>query len=84
MAIFVDKAGHLVSDATETELHDFAISLGLKAHWFQEKKHQHYDLITRQYKPNERLINLAISFGAQLVSSKEIVLACRRLNNKCS
>lgn len=72
--ILVDKAGHLVSDTSMHELHEFATALGLKRDWFQNhSRHPHYDLITRQYRPNTRLIAKAVDMGAKLVSSKEIV-----------
>lgn len=72
--IYVDVSGHMITDGEEEELHLFAEQLGLKRSWYQNLRHPHYDLITRRpYKPNTRLITKAISLGAIMVSSKEIV-----------
>ena len=68
--IYIDKAGHLVTDSNLEELHEFAEKIGLKQEWFQNtqnKNHPHYDLTT------QNMIEKAIENGANLVSSKEIV-----------
>jgi hypothetical protein len=62
--ILVDKKGHMISNDSYHELHDFALQIGLKREWFQE---DHYDLTT------SRMIEKAKRFGAKEVSSKEIV-----------
>jgi len=65
--VYTDKV-HLVADSLE-ELHNFAISIGLKRHFFEgvKKGHPHYDLT------NKIILDKALSAGASIVSSKEIV-----------
>jgi hypothetical protein len=67
--------GHLVSDTSLDELHLFAESLGLLREWFQEKSIPHYDLTGEVYE-------LALQRGAELVSSREIVLRAVRMDGK--
>jgi uncharacterized protein DUF4031 len=67
--------GHLVSDTSLDELHLFAESLGLRREWFQEKSIPHYDLTGEVYE-------LALRSGAELVSSREIVLRAVRMDGK--
>jgi len=63
---------HLIADDLG-ELHQFAHEIGLKRVWFQEKhRHPHYDLTTK------RMRNRALKFGAELVSSRELILISRR------
>ncbi|MGH9833054.1 MAG: DUF4031 domain-containing protein [Blastocatellia bacterium] len=69
------RCGHLVSDASLEELHEFAESLGLRREWFQMKSIPHYDLTGELYQ-------LALERGATLVSSREVVLRAVRLNGK--
>ena len=62
---------HMVSDTDETELHTFAVRLGLKRVWFQGRHNgsasaAHYDLV-----PSKRA--RAIALGAVAVSSRELV-----------
>jgi hypothetical protein len=60
---------HMVSNDLET-LHAFALSIGVKRHWFENKRGKnrpHYDI--RESKLEEALEN-----GAQLTTSKEIVI----------
>lgn len=66
------RCGHLVSDSSLDELHEFAVSLGLRREWFQRKSVPHYDLTGRHYE-------LALERGAILVSSREIVRRAVRL-----
>ena len=66
------RCGHLVSDSSIEELHEFAAELGLRREWFQLKSIPHYDLTGRVYE-------LAIERGAILVSSREIVRRAVRL-----
>jgi hypothetical protein len=68
------RCGHLVSDCSLEELHEFAESLGLKREWFQAKSIPHYDLTGEVYE-------LALRCGATLVSSREIVLRAVRLTS---
>ena len=74
--ILIDKAGHLISDDlnSDKELHNFALKIGIKKCWFHGGKNKihHYDLTTT------KKINLAIEFGAKLISSKEIIKIKRR------
>jgi len=69
------RCGHLVSDSSLDELHEFAESLGLRRQWFQEKSIPHYDLTGEVYE-------LALERGALLVSSREIVLRAVRMDGK--
>jgi Protein of unknown function (DUF4031) len=69
------RCGHLVSDTSLGELHQFAESLGLRREWFQEKSIPHYDLTGAVY-------DLALERGATLVSSREIVLRAVRMDGK--
>ncbi|MGE0130413.1 MAG: DUF4031 domain-containing protein [Blastocatellales bacterium] len=67
------RCGHLVSDASLEELHEFAGNLGLRREWFQVKSVPHYDLTGEAYE-------LAVERGAILVSSREIVLRAVRID----
>lgn len=69
------RCGHLVSDSSLEELHQFAAALGLRREWFQRKSVPHYDLTGRHYE-------LALERGAILVSSREIVRRAVRLSAK--
>ncbi len=66
--VLCDKTGHLISDTSWDELHNFAAKMGLKREWFQEAgRLSHYDLTTSRAKKT------AVNMGAKLVSSKQIV-----------
>lgn len=65
--ILCDRMGHLVSDTSLEELHEFAQMIGMRRDWFQNKRLPHYDLMT------ERKRQAALRAGAVLVESKEIV-----------
>jgi hypothetical protein len=71
--VYTDKV-HLVADSLE-ELHNCAISIGLKRHFFEgvAKGHPHYDLT------NKAILEKALSAGASIVSSKEIVTVSHTL-----
>lgn len=69
------RCGHLVSDASIEELHEFAENLGLNREWFQTKSIPHYDLTGALYE-------LALVRGAILVSSREIVRRAVRIQAK--
>src|SRR5215510_7618383 len=69
------RCGHLVSDTSIEELHEFAARLGLRREWFQTKSIPHYDLTGAAYE-------LAIEYGAVLVSSREIVRRAIRIKVK--
>jgi hypothetical protein len=69
------RCGHLVSDLSLDELHEFAAALGLRREWFQAKSIPHYDLTGEVYE-------MAIELGATLVSSRHIVLRAVRLNGR--
>lgn len=71
------RCGHLVSDASLEELHQFAAELGLRREWFQMKSIPHYDLTGEVYE-------LAIERGAILVSSREIVRRAVRMEVEIS
>jgi hypothetical protein len=64
---------HLVSD-TIPNLHSFAQTIGLKRHWFENKRGKnrpHYDI-------RGQMIQRAINAGAKQVSSKEIVVFLKK------
>jgi len=63
---------HMTTDADLTELHRFALSIGLKKRWFQNKRIPHYDLTTT------RKIDTALQNGAELVTPRELVLSSTR------
>ena len=76
MAVLVDECRwpwrgrlwcHLVSDESLDELHEFASALGMPRHTFQG---DHYDL-------HEELRVLAIDQGANMVTSRELVVRLR-------
>jgi len=60
------RCGHLVSDASLEELHLFSENLGMRREWFQRRSIPHYDLTGERY-------DLALTRGAELVSSRELV-----------
>lgn len=67
--IFTDGI-HLISDQSIDELHCFAQGMGLKRHWFQNKRGRprpHYDLTT------ENAVNRAIRKGAVGLSQTDLV-----------
>ena len=57
---------HLFADSEE-ELHKFAMNLGLKREWFQDKRCPHYDL-------TENKRQQALKIGA-IKTTKEIIKA---------
>lgn len=62
------KMSHMVAD-TDEELHQMADKIGVARKWFQNKKEDglpHYDICKSKKQ-------LAISFGAQKMSDREIV-----------
>ena len=61
---------HMATDGDLSELHTMAARLGLRRAWFQDKPgHPHYDLT-----PAKRA--QAIKFGAQAVSTHELLRRC--------
>ena len=68
------RCGHLVSDTSLNELHDFAGVLGLRREWLHRKSIPHYDLTGEVYE-------LALAHGATLVSSRELVRRAVRLSS---
>jgi len=73
MSVYTDGV-HLIADSLD-ELHAFAGKMRFPKSWFQNKKreHPHYDLTTT------RAAYRAISFGAILVDSKELITIMRRV-----
>lgn len=74
MAVYVDDSKmewngmvlcHLIADDIY-ELHDLAMSIGLKVCWFQNKKHPHYDISLEKKQ-------LAIKKGAIEISRKDAI-----------
>lgn len=57
------RYAHMISNVGANELHSFAISLGIKKHWFHK---DHYDLRHKEWI-------LAINNGAELVSTRNLV-----------
>lgn len=57
---------HMVSDISLEELHQFALWIGVKPHFFHNSNIKHYDISGEE-------INKAIAAGATLVGSKELV-----------
>lgn len=58
---------HLVSDASQEELHAFAQRLGLRRKWFQDDLVQHYEI------RGSALRDKAISLGAVPVTTRDLV-----------
>lgn len=78
MTIYFDGV-HLVSDSSIQELHEFAERVGLKRHWFQNKRRRfrpHYDI------KSLRLRLRAINIGAVGVDQREVIEALRRLRQR--
>ncbi|MNV78827.1 hypothetical protein D3C71_1723430 [compost metagenome] len=72
MAIYFDGMGHMVSDTSIEELHEFAQKLGLKKTWFQNKgtdKHwiPHYDLTTYNARRRAKAAGAIEVFGTEVV-----------------
>ncbi|KKN47205.1 hypothetical protein LCGC14_0665460 [marine sediment metagenome] len=68
--ILMDAKGHLVSDSSLAELHDFAARIGMRRSWFQlgqSGQHPHYDITVRWRRRR------AHAAGAVQVRSKELV-----------
>ena len=65
--VYTDKI-HLVADSLD-ELHEFAIKIGLKRHYYHgvRKGHPHYDLLGD-------MLGKAINAGAVIVDKKTILL----------
>lgn len=61
---------YLLADTTE-ELHLFAISIGLKRRWFQDKTAPHYDLTIGMRRS-------AVRKGATQISNKRVVELVRK------
>jgi hypothetical protein len=57
---------HLFTDGPVDELHAFAVRIGMKRTWFQDKSVQHYDLT-----PSRR--RLAVAAGAVEVDRRQAV-----------
>lgn len=83
MGIYVDdffapmgrmKMCHMMADSLE-ELHAMADKLGLKREWFQDGRFPHYDIC----KSNREK---AISLGATVISSREMVTKFSSLLNR--
>jgi hypothetical protein len=68
--MFCDSIGHLVSDTSFNELHEFAKRIGLKREWYQNKPpHPHYDLCkripgTNKFTTSQTMIKKAVKNGA--------------------
>ena len=60
---------HMIAD-TQEELHQMAKDIGIKRKWFQDKKIPHYDISKTKRK-------LAISKGAQEITTRELILRSR-------
>jgi len=81
MPIYVDNAKikwrgkewcHLVADTID-ELHDFAMSLGLKRSWYQQTaSYPHYDITTANRVK-------ALQLGAKVANRKKIIECAKSL-----
>lgn len=59
---------HMTSTSSETELHEFALGIGMKRAWYQNHPvHPHYDLMT------EGRLTAAICAGARLTHPYDLV-----------
>lgn len=69
---------HLICDEREETLHAFARSIGLRREWYQDEghRHPHYDLTTT------RMRNKALSAGAVLVTSRELICILKKKNTQ--
>lgn len=68
---------HLISDKSIDELHTFAQGMGLKRHWFHNRrgrKRPHYDL----RKDVER--DVAVKLGAIPISPTDLMIVLREVN----
>lgn len=84
MPVYVDKlrdygwrhgpSCHLIADSVD-ELIDFAISIGLRAEWFQPKSSPHFDLTAEG-----RVI--AVRNGAIEIDQRQLVIKLREFRTK--
>lgn len=84
MAVYVDslrnwgwklgRSCHLIGDSVE-ELKAFAVSIGLKEHWFQPKSSPHFDL------PEDKR-RLAVEKGAIELNNQDFVKKLREIREK--
>ncbi len=74
MAVYIDHPknhdgrvwSHLTADTPE-ELHEFAVRLGSRLEWFQDKGYKwHYDVPASRFQQ-------ALHLGARLITSREMV-----------
>lgn len=65
--IYLDPAGHMVTDGQLQELHIFAKLIGLKQRWLKEKPYPHYSLVSKSKRKT------AVFYGAIGVSTKELI-----------
>ena len=69
--IFKNGSCHLTTDGPLHELHEFALRIGMRLSWFQDRRVPHYDLVPR------RRVD-ALKAGAVFVPAKEQARARRR------
>lgn len=84
MAVYVDKltdygwrhgpSCHLIADSVE-ELIEFAVSIGLRAEWYQPKSSPHFDL-------TEEGREVAVQRGAIELDNRSLVAKLRELRAK--
>ena len=84
MAVYVDKlldygwrhgpSCHLIADSVD-ELIDFAVSIGLRAEWYQPKSSPHFDL-------TEEGREVAVRNGAIELDNRALVAKLRELREK--
>lgn len=71
MSVYLDQQGHLWSPDRDA-LHAFAVSIGMRRVWFQDRPVlYHYDLLTQGKR------RLALDKGAIRVTSRELVRLMR-------
>jgi hypothetical protein len=84
MAVYVDKlvdygwrhgpSCHLIADSVD-ELIEFAVSMGLRAEWYQEKSSPHFDLTAEGRAA-------AVSKGAIELDNRALVAKLRELRER--
>lgn len=86
MAVYVDKlvnygwrhgpSCHLIADSVD-ELIEFAVSIGLRAEWYQPKSSPHFDLTAEGRAA-------AVANGAIELNNRELVAKLRELRAKAT
>ena len=75
------RCGHLVSDHSLEELHEFAEGLGLRREWLHTRAGRGRDRAIPHYDLTGEFYEMALSRGAEVVSSKDLVRRAVRLTD---